>query len=58
MFGSQETKQNHEAEVAQSVGFTPPQSSADDFTAMTPMERYKEEQKHGMGPWTTESRRR
>jgi hypothetical protein len=58
MLNSQETKHEHQSEVAQSVDFDLPNSLAEDFTAMTPMERYKEEQEHGMGPWTTMSRRR
>jgi hypothetical protein len=55
--GCQETKHKHDAEAAQSVGSDLPMSLAEEFTAMTPMERYQEEQKYGMDPWTILSRR-
>jgi hypothetical protein len=58
MLSSQETEHKHEAEVAESVGVDLPMSPAEDFSTMTPMERHKEEQRHGMGPWTTMSPRR
>jgi hypothetical protein len=57
MLSSQETKHKDQLVVAQSVGFYLPKPSAEDFTIMTPTERYTEEQKCGMGPWTAESRR-
>jgi hypothetical protein len=56
-FSSQEVQHKDEAEVAQNVGSDLPKSSAQEYTAMTPMNHYKEEQKSGMGPWAAESRR-